>query len=364
MLRQSILFMSGRSRGRGGRGCDRGCGGVQPGSNVVAPSRPKIRSHGGGDGYMHEEVDIALDGENGNEYGITEEPETDARPAQGNEEAHKKKRSKKSKKRSKNRKPKHSSSDFDSDSSSSSTSSSSSSSSSSDSDTDSDSVYHRKNKSKKKFKVKLTSKHIPNLNDKRSSAKERHDRLVELNKTLHRAHKHAESNLDDVQKESAPHKTAKKVVAEIQGVLRVLEKQSNHLFFGATYGWDKFDRTKPQSSSTKKFAKKLGVKAGDVSKAPVPFLPKHRPPFTTQTLNHSMPQQHYNAPLHPAPTFQQSFSMPPPAPPPYVNGHAGGNRSGPPYASGARTHGHNQSAANGFRRPGYNGYNKFNGTPR
>jgi len=157
------------------------------------------------------------------------------------------------------------------------------------------------------------------------------------------------------------------VVAEIQGVLRVLEKQSNHLFFGATYGWDKLDNALNHShlpSSTKKFAKKLGVKAGDVSKAPVPFLPKRRPPFTTQTFNHSLPQQHYNAPLNPAPTFQQSFPMPPPAPPPYVNGHAGGNRSGPPYTSGAHTHGHNQSAANGFRRPGYNGYNNFNGTPR
>jgi len=76
-------------------------------------------------------------------------------------------------------------------------------------------------------------------------------------------------------------------VAEIQGVLRVLEKQSNHLFFGATYGWDKLNSTLNHShlpSSTKKFAKKLGVKAGDVSMAPVPFLPKRRPPFTTQTL--------------------------------------------------------------------------------
>jgi len=139
------------------------------------------------------------------------------------------------------------------------------------------------------------------------------------------------------------------------------------LFFGATYGWDKLDNALNHShlpSSTKIFAKMLGVKAGDVSKALVPFLPKHRPPFTTQTYNHSLPQQHYNAPLHPAPTFQQSFPMPPPAPPPYVNGHAGGNRSGPPCTSCAHTHGHNQSAANGFRRPGYNGYNKFIGTPR
>ena len=30
--------------------------------------------------------------------------------------------------------------------------------------------------------------------------------------------------------------------------------------------------------------------------------------------------------------------MPPPAPLPYVNGHAGGNRSGPTYTSGAHTH--------------------------
>ena len=92
-------------------------------------------------------------------------------------------------------------------------------------------------------------------------------------------------------------------------------------FFGATtYGWDKLDNALNHShlpSSTQKFAKKLGVKAGDVSKAPVPFLSKRRPPFTTQTLNHSLPQQHYNAPLHPAPTFQQSFPMPPPAPPPF-----------------------------------------------
>jgi hypothetical protein len=213
--------------------------------------------------------------------------------------------------------------------------------------------------------VKLTSKHKPNLNDKRP-AEERHDRLVELNKPLHRALKHAESNLKNVQKAGAPHKTAKKVVAEIQGVSRVLEKQPNHLFFGATYGWDKLNYAVNHSrlpSSTKKFAKKLGVKAGDVSKAPVFFLPKRRPPFTTQTLNHSLRLQH-NAPLHPAPTFQQSFPMPPPAPPPYINGHAGGNHSGLPYTSGAHTHGHNQSAANGFRRPGYNDYNNFSGTPR
>ena len=200
LLRQSILFMSGRSgRGSlGGRGG--GCGNVQqPGSNVVVdidvlppfpPSRPRTRSRGRDDGYMHKEVDIAPDGENGNEDG-TEEPEPDARPAQRNKEANKKKRSKKSKKRSKNHKRKHSSSDSDS------SSSFSSSSSSSKSDTNSNSAYHRKNKSKKKFKVKLASKHILNL---KRPAKERHDRLVELNKPLHRALKHAESNLNDVQK--------------------------------------------------------------------------------------------------------------------------------------------------------------------
>jgi len=106
----------------------------------------------------------------------------------------------------------------------------------------------------------------------------------------------------------------------------VLEKQSNHLFFGATYGWEKLDNALNHShlpSSTKKFAKKLGVKAGDVSKAPLPFLPKRRPPFTTQTLNPSMPQQQYNAPLHPVPNFSAIFSYA--APPPYINGHAGGN---------------------------------------
>ena len=97
-------------------------------------------------------------------------------------------------------------------------------------------------------------------------------------------------------------------------MLRVLEKQSNHLFFGATYSWDKLDNALNHShlpSSTKKFAKKLGVKAGDVSKAPVPFLPKRRPPYCL-----------------------------------------------------VHTHMDNQSAANGFRRPGsYNGYNNSNGTP-
>ena len=91
LLRQSILFMSGRSRGRDG---------VQPGSNVVAdieflppppPSRPRTRSHGGGDGYMHEEVDIAPDGENGNGYGTDEEPEPDVCPAQRNKKANKNK---------------------------------------------------------------------------------------------------------------------------------------------------------------------------------------------------------------------------------------------------------------------------------
>ena len=48
-------------------------------------------------------------------------------------------------------------------------------------------------------------------------------------------------------------------------MLRVLEKQSNHLFFGATYSWDKLDNALNHShlpSSTKKSAKKLGVKAG------------------------------------------------------------------------------------------------------
>jgi len=61
LLRQSILFMSGRS-GRGDRGRGGGRGGVQPGSNVVVdidvlppppPSRPRTRSRGRGDGYMH-----------------------------------------------------------------------------------------------------------------------------------------------------------------------------------------------------------------------------------------------------------------------------------------------------------------------
>ena len=128
--------------------------------------------------------------------------------------------------------------------------------------------------------MKLASKHNPNLNDKRP-AKERHDKLVELNKPLHRALRHAESNLNDVQK-AVLHTRLPKVVAEIQGVLRVLEKQSNHLFIGATYGWDKLDNALNHShlpSSTQKSAKKLGMKAGDVSKAPVPFLPKRRPPF-------------------------------------------------------------------------------------
>ena len=191
--------------------------------------------------------------------------------------------------------------------------------------------------------MKLASKFIPNLNDK-LPAKERRDRLVELKKPLHRALKHAKSDFNNVQKAGAPHKTAKKVVAEIQGVLRVLKKQFINLFFGATFGWDKLGNALNHSHlpsshlSSRKFAKKLGVKAGDGSKAPVPFLPKRRPPFTTQTLNHSMPRQHYyNAPLHPAPTFQQSFPMPPPAPPPYVNGHAGGNRHGPPHTSATHT---------------------------
>ena len=31
------------------------------------PSRPRTRSRGGDDGYLHEEVDIAPDGENGND---------------------------------------------------------------------------------------------------------------------------------------------------------------------------------------------------------------------------------------------------------------------------------------------------------
>ena len=131
-------------------------------------------------------------------------------------------------KHSKNRKRKHSSSDSDSSSSS---SLSSSSSSSSNSDTDSDSAYHRKNKSKKKFKVKLASKHIPNLNDKRP-AKKRHDKLVELNKPLHSG---TPSPTLTTSRKRVLHKTAKKVVAEIQGVLRVLEKQSNHHFFGARF---------------------------------------------------------------------------------------------------------------------------------
>ena len=108
---------------------------------------------------------------------------------------------------------------------------SSSSSSSSNSDTDSDSAYHRKNKSKKKFKVKLASKHIPNLNDKRP-AKKRHDKLVELNKPLHSG---TPSPTLTTSRKRVLHKTAKKVVAEIQGVLRVLEKQSNHHFFGARF---------------------------------------------------------------------------------------------------------------------------------
>ena len=94
-------------------------------------------------------------------------------------------------------------------------------------------------------RARRSSKHIPKFNDKRP-AKERHDRLVKLNKPLHRALKHAESTLIDVQKAGDPHKTAKKVVAEIQGVLRVLEKQSN-LLFGATYGWDKLDNALIQS---------------------------------------------------------------------------------------------------------------------
>jgi hypothetical protein len=94
--------------------------------------------------------------------------------------------------------------------------------------------------------VKLASKHIPNLNDKRP-AKERHDRFDELNMPLHRALKHAESNLNDVQKAGAPHKAAKKVVAEIQGVSRVLEKQSNPLFWSDIRLGQTRQRTKPQS---------------------------------------------------------------------------------------------------------------------
>jgi hypothetical protein len=93
--------------------------------------------------------------------------------------------------------------------------------------------------------VKLASKHNPNLNDKRP-AKERHDKLVELNKPLHRALRHAESNLNDVQK-AVLHTRLPKVVAEIQGVLRVLEKQSNHLFWSDIRLGQTRQRTKPQS---------------------------------------------------------------------------------------------------------------------
>ena len=95
LLRQSILFMAGKSgRGDHGRGGGRGRGGAQPGSNVVVidalppppPSRPRTRSRGGDDGYMHEEVDITPedpDGENGNDhvYGTDDVPEPDTRPA-------------------------------------------------------------------------------------------------------------------------------------------------------------------------------------------------------------------------------------------------------------------------------------------
>ena len=118
LLRQSILFMAGKS----------GRGGALPGDNVVViidalppppPSRPRTRSRGGDDGYLHEEVDIAPDGDNGNDhaYGTNDEPEPDTRPAR-NKEAIKK--SKKSKKRRKNCKRKHPSSESDSSSSSSS----------------------------------------------------------------------------------------------------------------------------------------------------------------------------------------------------------------------------------------------------
>jgi len=125
LLRQSIFFMAGKS-GRGGHGRGGGRGGAQPGNVVVIdalppppPSRPRTTSRGGDDGYLHEKVDIAPDGENGNDhaYGTNDEPEPDTRPAR-NKEAIKKKRSKKSNKRSKDRKRKHSSSDSDSSSSS------------------------------------------------------------------------------------------------------------------------------------------------------------------------------------------------------------------------------------------------------
>jgi hypothetical protein len=151
-------------------------------------------------------------------------------------------------------------------------------------------------------------------------------------------------------------------------VLRVLEKQSIHLFFGATYGWHKLDNALNHShlpSSTKKSAKKLGVKAGDVSKAPVPFLPKRRPSFTTQTLNHSMPQQHYNAHHSIRPYFSAIFSYAPPRSTPLCYWSCGRESSRPTlHVWCTHTQGHNQSAANGFRRPGYNGYSDFNGTPR
>jgi len=90
LLRQSILFMAGKS-GRGGHGRGGGRGGAQPGGNVIVidalppppPSRPRTRSRGGDDGYLHEEVDIAPDGDNGNDhaYGTNDEPEPDTRPA-------------------------------------------------------------------------------------------------------------------------------------------------------------------------------------------------------------------------------------------------------------------------------------------
>jgi len=75
LLRQSILFMAGKSS-RGGHGRGGGRDGAQPGGNVVVidalppppPSRPRTRSRGGDDGCMHKEVDIAPDGEDDNDH--------------------------------------------------------------------------------------------------------------------------------------------------------------------------------------------------------------------------------------------------------------------------------------------------------
>lgn len=258
------------------------------------------------------------------------------------------KKSSKKKKRSRSRK--HSRKHRHSDSSSSSSSDSDFS-----SDTGSDSDDSRSRKHSQHSKKPLPSEYIPNL-DQNRSAKERHQCIAEVVNPISKLCKRLKKAYADAKESGASTSDAKELVKLAEGALDILYTQSSNLYLGTTQGWQAVDSLTAMKGVPTRVQKLLKDLTSSALKA-APAVPKRRNAYASTSTNPAFDTP--RAPLYtqPAAQFPPRQNTYPPAPQPQPP-HP------PPYFQNARyNNGYNNAGYNNAApRPGYNGYNNFDGS--